>query len=322
MRILYLTGHENPLYNTHRNQVDNVLAAVFFASDARWAKASRRLIRQFPGGLIQPFFADWFSRAHEFDIILISGTIYSYSIADALIRRGLRDKLVHWFWNPITAGDRIRLLRSQGVPIFTFDPQDAALHELRLETTYYFSTLVPDEPNQSPSAQSTDVFFVGGDKGRLRQLIELHAQFAGSGLKAIFHITDTGHADRSLSYPFDRPIPYSEVIGRIRTSRCLLDVVQGGQRGLTQRPMEAIFHGRKLITNDSAISGQDFYRPENVFILGKDNPANLASFVRGPYRAVEPSIIKRYDFKNWITRIAAEVLTRGDPGPVGGRRLC
>lgn len=307
MRVLYLTGRENALYNVHRNKVCGVLATEFFASNATWAKLTRRAVRALPFGSMSPFFAEWAARACEFDVILISGTIYSHAIAEALIRRGLRDRLVHWFWNPLTPADRIGRLLEQRVPIFTFDPRDARRHGLRLETTYYFSSLVPPQSNQIPD---TDIFFIGGDKGRLQRLLQLRRQFGQAGLDVDFHITDTGHSTEGKALPFAPPVPYLNVLERIQRSRCLLDIVQEGQTGLTQRPMEALFHERKLITNDAAIAEQDFYRPNNIFILGRDDPSRLVSFIRSPYAPVDAAVRARYDFCQWISRVTAAVERR------------
>lgn len=307
MRILYLTGRENPLYNLHRSKVDGVVATEFFSSTSSLAKLTRRVIRRMPGDLIGIFFADWSRYAKEFDVILITGTMYSHAIAESLMRLGLGDKLVHWFWNPITPADRIEQLRAQGVPIYTFDPLDSLRYRIGLESTYYFSSLAPNDVVQAPRPILADVFFVGGDKGRLGYLIELQAQFNSKGLKTAFHIADTGQAGRLSRYPFAPRIPYSEVLVNIRNSHCLLDVVQQGQSGCTQRPMEALFHEKKLITNDATISEHDFYCPENVFILGRDDPAGIVDFVRSPYRQIDPAIRNRYDFKNWIVRISNAV---------------
>lgn len=306
MKVLYLTGRENSLYNVHRNRVDGVWATEFFSSDTRLAKVARRMIRAIPFGSVSPFFADWLRRVDQFDLILITGTIYSHEIGRALISRGLGDRLAHWFWNPLTPADRIDKLKALGSPVFTFDPKDAHRYGLRLETTYYFSSLVPSQTQQS---RESDIFFVGGDKGRLERLLLLQSQFESVGLKTRFHITDTGHAKPAHRHSFEPPIPYADIVDAIQSSNCLLDIVQDGQSGLTQRPMEALFHERKLITTDSGLAKQDFYRPENIFILGQDDLSLLPSFVRSPYLPIEAAVRDRYDFPHWIARVAETAIT-------------
>ncbi|MDC6166172.1 hypothetical protein [Paucibacter sp. XJ19-41] len=304
MRILYLTGRENPFYNVLRNEVEGVCATHFFASDSSMAKVVRRIVTKVPGTSVRPFFNNWIHAIDQYDVVVIGGTIYSRFIAEALIVRGFRDRLVHWFWNPVAPADRIHLLKRQGVPIYTFDPSDAVRFDLHLETTYYFSSLRAKGADSEPE---NDVYFVGGDKGRLSQLLSVRQSFTRLGLRCTFHITDTGHHRPATAFQFSRPIPYSDVIGAIHRTRCLLDYVQQGQSGLTQRPMEALFHRKKLITNDRRISEHDFYRQENIFILGQDDPAGLPAFVAAPFQDIDPMIVARYDFANWVHRIANTV---------------
>jgi hypothetical protein len=302
MRILFLGGRENPLYNAHRNLVEGVHATRFFASDTRLAKLARRIVTHLPGVSVAPFFHDWIGRVDEFDLIIISGTIYSNAIGQALIARGLKDKLVHWFWNPVAPADQIVRLQAQGVPIYSFDPSDARRYRLRLETTYYFASLY--QPGEDAGA-GADIFFVGGDKGRLAHLLSVKAAFERQGLSTHFHIVDTGHRPAPSGFRFAPPMAYSGVLDALRQARCVLDVVQQGQTGLTQRPLEALFHRKKLITNDPALLAMDFYCPENIFVLGHDDPAALPAFVHMPLRTIAPAILERYDFANWVARVAA-----------------
>lgn len=306
MRVLFLTGLENPLYNKHRNMVDGVRTAEFFASNSVPSRLLRRLAIRMPQASLAFSLGDWLEQADDFNLIIISGTIYSHAIANTLIRRGLKKKLVHWFWNPVTPNDRIDLILKQGVPAYTFDPSDASRYGLRLETTYYFSTLCRDAVlGRTPEL---DVFFVGGDKGRLGSLLDVKSILDAGGLATCFHIVDTRHRPVPGNYQFQSPIGYAEVLDYIARSRCLLDYVQQGQHGLTQRPMEALFHRRKLITNDLSVLDQDFYNPDNIFLLGRDDIAVLPAFVKAPSREVDPAIIARYDFSNWLKRIASSVL--------------
>ena len=46
----------------------------------------------------------------------------------------------------------------------------------------------------------------------------------------------------------------------------------------------------------------DFYRSDNIFIIGKDNYDDLISFVRSPYCSVDQAIINNYSLNSWISR--------------------
>ena len=305
MRVLFLTGQENPLYNVHRNMVDGVHATEFFSSSSFSWRLLRRLMIKVKRSSLTFSLGDWLGKTSDFDIIIISGTIYSYEIANILISRGLKKKLVHWFWNPITKSDRIDLMLKQDVPIYTFDPSDSSRYGLRLETTYYFRSLCKNP--YLDKIPEIDVFFVGGDKGRLDLLLNFESTLTAAGLTSYFHIVDTKNRPVISNYKFKTPITYEKVLDLVFKSRCLLDFVQQGQSGLTQRPMEALFHRRKLITNDLTIVKQDFYSSDNIFVLGIDNINKLAEFVSTPLKDINQEIIDKYDFSNWIIRMKSSL---------------
>lgn len=48
-------------------------------------------------------------------------------------------------------------------------------------------------------------------------------------------------------------ISYQENLDNIRKSKCIVDVVQKGQIGLTLRPLESLFFKKKLLTNNKCI---------------------------------------------------------------------
>ena len=56
--------------------------------------------------------------------------------------------------------------------------------------------------------------------------------------------------------------------------------------------MEALFYGKKLLTNNPDIVTEPYYDPQRVFIFGKDDPASLREFVERP---VDPAA----DMSRW-----------------------
>ncbi|MBP5204804.1 oligosaccharide biosynthesis protein Alg14, partial [Candidatus Saccharibacteria bacterium] len=59
---------------------------------------------------------------------------------------------------------------------------------------------------------------------------------------------------------------------------------------------------KKLITDNSNIVDYNFYRPENIFIIGKDDPGRLKDFISSPYKKINQKIVDYYEFENWIKR--------------------
>lgn len=206
-----------------------------------------------------------------------------------------------FLWNPTSSFCRSAVsratyaarLRRAGYRVFTFDRDDAARYGFELTEQVYrpdFSLVSPDV------VPDTDLFFVGKDKGRLRVLSDIRSMAEAAGLRCKMHVVRDKHTscpepetEKDLT---DSDMPYAETLRWVGRSRCLIEVLQKGQSGHTLRVMEALFYGKKLLTNNPDIVTEPYYDPQRVFIFGKDDPASLREFVERP---VDPAA----DMSRW-----------------------
>ena len=84
------------------------------------------------------------------------------------------------------------------------------------------------------------------------------------------------------------------------SSKAVLDIVQDGQVGLTIRTMETICYRKKLITNNTDVINYDFYNPDNIFVIGKDDINDLNEFINRPFIDIPDEILIRYNFCDWV----------------------
>ena len=66
------------------------------------------------------------------------------------------------------------------------------------------------------------------------------------------------------------------------------------------RALEAMFYRKKLITNFKDIKEYDFYKKDNIFIIGEDDLNNIKNFVNTGYVDIPENIIKKYTIDGWI----------------------
>lgn len=196
-----------------------------------------------------------------------------------------------WFWNPLKPTLRfhdihrtVALVKDMGYRIFTFDPDDA--EEFGIEYKNQFGAR-PAERNVAPR---TDLYFCGNAKGRIAVIERVGRLCRKYGLSENFVIP------RKQGIM----INYSRNLENVRNSKCVLDIVQRGQSGLTLRPIEALLNSKKLITDNAAVERYDFYDPRNIFILGKDDESRIKEFVDSPFVEVPESVIEKYEFGNWL----------------------
>lgn len=296
-KILYLDGNQSDeYYNKLRNSYSEVIATSIFSKNTISHKLLRRLLLKFNLPFHKSLFGLWRNELHKFDSVIIAANMYS-PIIKKFIRKQSQIKVIHWYWNPIHMSIDPDLLKDNDSEIWSFDPDDCRIYSLNYSPTYYFEKLQLPE-----NEEAYDVFFVGADKGRINKLLNIESLLLNQGLKVNFHITKSSNSEETV-YIFKPRISYSQVLQRISESKAILDVVQENQSGLSQRPMEALFFKKKLISDDTNLVNCDFYKKNNIFILGLDDINNLKEFVCTPYEEVDNEIIQKYTFSAWISRL-------------------
>lgn len=297
-RVLFLSGGENAFYDTQRNSYPGVHARRIFARNSRLFRLLRRIAHRASPLWIRFFFADWKYQLQDYEMIVLPVSIYSAAIL-AYVRRISGVRIVNWYWNPVSTTEHPDTLRIENSTIFSFDRSDCQAYGLNFAPTYYFSSISLPQKNID-----YDLIFVGADKGRLQGLLSVEEELLRLGLRVRFHITsgDTKYPDER--YPYKPLLSYEDILDLISRSVGIVDYVQAGQSGTSQRPMESIFLRKKLVTNDAGILDCDFYDSDNIFVLGLDNLRDLPAFLARPYRELNSEVRDRYDFGQWLKGIS------------------
>ena len=242
------------------------------------------------------WFDDWVYELDHIDAVIVFST-NPFETVDEIYKRNPKVQIVFWYWNPIlTKGIKPFQISDEKCDKWSFDENDCKKFNLKQNTSFYF-----DNITLPINEIINDVVFLGVDKGRRNDLNSIEKEFISLGLKTKFHIVDDNWNDKN--YTGDKtPISYEKYLEMLSRSKAILDFVQVGQSGLTLRPFESIFLNKKLITNDTELIKQDFYNPENVFILGYNSIENLKKFIDSPFIPVKEDIKNKYDVINWLDR--------------------
>lgn len=148
-----------------------------------------------------------------------------------------------------------------------------------------------------------DVVYLGRDKGRATQLIELKNVFDQMGLRTYFHICSSRSYMR-FSHRYYRPImTYTEYLSLISKSRAILNILPEGQRSITLREFEAVFDSIKCITNNAGVLNFDLYHPSRFFVLGFDEIEKLPEFLELPFLKVPEEKLEKYKFINSVKKL-------------------
>lgn len=194
-----------------------------------------------------------------------------------------------WQWNPYDViypektYDKINQIKNKGFIITTFDQSDAARYGL-----IYKGQIFCYVDRQISQTEKFDFYYLGASKDRKDTISVVQKMLDKFNTK---FIVVEGANDF---------ITYEENLTNIFNSKCIIDITQSKQKGLTLRPLEALFCKKKLFTNNVDIINYDFYRKENVFIWGVDDPSTLDDFLVIPFAEVPREIIDKYDINSWF----------------------
>lgn len=184
----------------------------------------------------------------------------------------------------------IDLLKAENLYIGTFDTNDAKSFDIEFYTQY--ASKVDSVNTQNCKF---DFSFVGKNKDRKNLIESIQENLSKENFTTKFKIIESD-AQR---------IPYTEYLNFILDAKCLIDIVQKNQSGLTLRPLEALFYSRKLLTNNPMIITEDFYHPNNIMIFDENklDIDELKEFMKKPLIKLPQPIVDQYLVGNVINKI-------------------
>lgn len=199
----------------------------------------------------------------------------------------------NWFYNPVAPlfpgknPDKLfRKFERLGFQLVTFDPDDARRYGMAWHKQFL---RYPRQSSVKPAIEY-DFYFLGISKGREAYLLRLKAYLESHGFTCLFIVP---HSQ-------DEKITYEENIRHIDRCRCVVDLYQQNQTGLTRRPLEALFHNKKLLTNNPLIKHSDFYSPCNTHVLQGDSFEGISAFMKIPLEPVPDEIKRTYNMTEWL----------------------
>ena len=240
------------------------------------------------------FYGDWKNKINDFSTIIIYAQRNIDVISYVCSHKKNEQRVIVWYWNPVWRCVKPDEIRNLGCELWSFDPVDCMNYDMKFNTTYYFRDL------KLPNSQSKlyDVFFCGLNKGRKQMLGKISDEFSKNNLTSLFYIVDD-----ELPVPKRLPyLSYDKYLEKLSSSVAVLDVLQEEQEGMTLRVMESIYFGKKLITTQTSIINEDFYNPDNIFVIGKDSWDEIVAFMKRPIKKVPEQILEKYDFATWLSR--------------------
>lgn len=201
------------------------------------------------------------------------------------------DNMVKRSINPASVAERVEK--------WTYDIDDSKKYNLNLKHGGYLDCYAVTQEKSF----DCDVLYLGRDKGRMNELLELENTFQQMGLRTYFHIcADRAHL-KYKSKNYKSIMPYTTYLERLKRSRAVLNVVQPNQTSLTMREFEAVFDNVKCITTNKGVFQSELYDASRYFVLGVDPLEKLPEFLETPFLRVEDALLDTYRFESYVAEL-------------------
>lgn len=132
----------------------------------------------------------------------------------------------------------------------------------------FFGPVLSSEMLPTDDFPCSDLFFIGQNKGRLDAIHQVFNWARSCGLTTDFHVVGVPEEEQ-LHMPgieYNRKLPYSEVLSRMGSARCIVDLVPQGRPYLTLRGYESVVFGKKLLTNNPEVRMMPYYDPRQMCV--------------------------------------------------------
>lgn len=152
--------------------------------------------------------------------------------------------------------------------VITYNYVDAQKYKLIYQRPKVISYNIDEYLGKS---DESDAFFVGAAKDRLDEIHNVFSKLNNAGLKCDFYITDV--ENKNQLYPnlitYNKRISYQEVLAHVASTKCVVNILEKDNYGITLRDYEAMSFSKLLLTNKDNFQNYDF-KPRENFMFTTD----------------------------------------------------
>lgn len=260
-------------------------ASVLFKKMPKPLRAIRRMFLRRNTNASFMWLGDWYKDLTKYDVLILHMSRLTRYLPELLSKKYPKLRIIGWYRNTITEDNMPIKTNNKNIEYWSFDENDCEKYNLKHNIQYYCSTDIHKEDKTS------DIYFVGYEKGREKQIKEIEDVAIEKGMICNFNIV--GKDDLGF-------VPYSKVKKDLNKTKSILEINIKDQVGFTLRTMESLFYCVKLITNNKQIKKSPIYNKNNIFIIGEDSFDNLYSFLNGEYDHNVDYLQKQYSIDSWF----------------------
>lgn len=277
-------------------------------------RVNRNLINKF----IEDYYHDIIHKTQEYKydyIFFIKGESISQSILNDLRKAHPEAKVVMYYWDSIENNHNATKMLDCFDKVLSFDKNDCREKGMEFLPLFYIPQYSEIAERRIP--QEYDLMFAGTTHSERYEFVNgIANQINASGGRCFtwfYFPSKVNYWKLKWDNPKFRsakmkdfqftPLPREELLDYYAKSRTQIDMQHPKQTGLTMRTIETLGAKKKLITTNPDVVNYDFYRPENILVVDRQNPEVPESFVRAEYKAIPEDIYQKYSISSWLETI-------------------
>ncbi|WHY76924.1 lipopolysaccharide biosynthesis protein [Neobacillus sp. WH10] len=224
-------------------------------------------------------------------------------------------KMVLMLWDSVA--NKVNTLEKLDLfdEVFSFDKKDCDQFGLTFRPLFFdkeYERISDEEP-----ILKYDLFFVGTvHSDRYQILKEVKQQFEKNHLHVFYFMyipsklmyyqrklfTNEFNGSQIKEFSFVG-MPSDQLTSKLNQSKAVVDIQHPKQTGLTMRTIEMLGANKKMITTNRDIQYYDFYHPNNICIVDRENVVVPTEFMTAPFSAVDKNVKKRYSINYFVLDI-------------------
>ncbi|MBF6609817.1 MAG: lipopolysaccharide biosynthesis protein [Chryseobacterium sp.] len=317
-KILYLSARTFNLEKQIKFKLESLGAFVTFyderIKDSTLSKAVIRINKNIFKSKILRYYKSILNQTQhqEFDFMLvIRGEVVPEFFLKKFKEQHPQCVLIFYNWDSFTNTPNTSNFIHLYDRAFTFDPDDARNFNLHFRPLYYIDEYKNIKQNKEAFY---DLLFLGtahSDRyiisNKIKEELAKHGRYMFCYyfmhnkwvyyFKKIFDKTFKYFDVKKISF---KSLSVEEILDLYTNSKVILDINHPNQKGLTLRTFESIGAQRKLITTNKEILKFDFYNPDNIYVLDRENCKIDIGFLDLPYQNINEISYNKLSIEGWI----------------------
>lgn len=231
-----------------------------------------------------------------------------------LRKKNPQAKFILYLWDSLLRFPVIKKKLSYFDEVFSFDRKDClANQQIKFNPLFY-----RDEYNHKNDLEPEprfDAYLLGWyHTDRLLFVKKIALEFDKTKVKYnmllftgyfsyLFQSVFGGELKGNKKFLIFKPVSASANYQNMINAKVTIDIAHPMQSGLTMRTIELLGAQKKIITTNNDIINYDFYHPNNVMIIDRENPTIDVSFFSKKFTPTPEDVLKKYTITNWISKM-------------------